>query len=411
MSLPIPITKSRDIVNVRRAVIKDFGARLRYNQFMNDPEIDGRPIDDDDLDTIRHDLCQEYTFEASKDNILASVMFAAKLRSYHPVKDFIETVEWDNVSRLDGFFIDYFKCEGQPELYLNTVARYFLISAVARIYNAGCKVDTMPVIQSDQGWYKSSTLKLLFGGFFTDQIRSIQQKDDLIQMTKVWGVEFSELTVFKRADKNQQKQFLTMTEDTVRKPYDKIAKTYPRQCVLVGTTNDTEYLTDTENRRFMPLTLVSVDRDLLKQDLNQIWAEALHRYKQGEKWWHEREDAAMVELFAEQTRERQIMSGSGAMFKVTAWLEETQKEFYSNDDIEIAIGNYNSPLFDAKPYDVKEVLIKLGFVSKKYYVDVDGKHFKVQKRGYFKEIPPKEITAKSQKFDAAFNAIFDKANP
>lgn len=404
--LPLAITKTKDIVNVRKAVIQDFGARLRYNLFTHEPEYDGHPVEEDDLRNVRHDLCAKYEFEASADNILASTIYAAKLRSYHPVKEFIETVEWDNVSRLDGFFIHYFKCEDQPELYLQTVAKYFFIGAVARIYNPGCKVDTMPVIQSDQGWYKSSTLKQLFGGFFTDEMVSIQQKDDLIKMTKVWGIEFSELTVFKRADKNQQKQFLTMTEDTIRKPYDRLAKTYPRQCVLVGTTNDPEYLTDTENRRFMPLTLASVDRPLLKADLNQIWAEALHRYEQGEPWWHERENAEMVALFDEQTRERHTMNGNGAMFKVTTWLEENRKNFYTNDEIEIATGNYNSPLFEAKSYDIRQVLIKLGFVNKKCYVDVNGR--KEQKRGYFKELPPVTALGKPPKFDEEFLAIFEK---
>jgi putative DNA primase/helicase len=319
--LPINITKSPNIVNVRMAVMKDFGGHLRYNIFTHDVEYDDRTLETDDLNNIKHDLCKQYEFEASADNITASTIYVAKLRSYHPVKAFIETDKWDGVSRIDRFFLDYFKCEDQPELYLKTVARYFLIGAVARIYNPGCKIDTMPVIQSTQGWYKSATLKQLFGGFFTDEMGSIQQKDDLIKMTKVWGVEFSELTGLKRADKNHQKQFLTMTEDTVRKPYERLAKTYLRQSVFVCTTNDDEYLSDAENRRFMPLTMVGVDRTLLSDNLTQLWAEALHRYKQGEAWWHERESVEMVELFAEQTQERQLMNANGTMFKVNAWTE------------------------------------------------------------------------------------------
>jgi predicted P-loop ATPase len=408
MSTPLPVTKSSNIVNVRMAVTQVFSARLRYNIFTHEPEIDGRTIEPDDLHNIRHDLCAKYEFEASENNIHASTTYVAKLRSYHPVKEFIETVKWDNVSRLDDFFLKYFICEDQPELYLKTVAKYFLLGSVARIYAPGCKVDTMPVIQSTQGWYKSATLKQLFGGFFTDEMGSIQQKDDLIKMTKVWGVEFSELTGLKRADKNHQKQFLTMTEDTVRKPYERLAKSYPRQSVFVGTTNDDEYLTDTDNRRFMPLTLARVDRELLKDDLNQIWAEALHRYKAGEHWWHEREDTAMVEMFAAETRDRQVMSGNGAMFKVKAWLEETRKDFYSNDEIETVIGNWDGPLRDAKPYDVRQVLIKLGFVNTKRYVDVNGR--KMQLRGYYKELPPEDFIPRNEKFDAAFNAIFAKEN-
>jgi Virulence-associated protein E len=159
----------------------------------------------------------------------------------------------------------------------------------------------------------------------------------------------------------------------------------------------------------MPLTLATVDRSRLTEDLNQLWAEALHRYKQGEKWWHEREDAEMVELFAEQTRERQTMNDNGAMFKVTAWIEENRKDFYTNNEINTATGNYNSPLFGAKSYDLRQVLIQLGYVHKKHYVMIDGK--KEQARGYFKELPPAApVTPKSEKFDAAFNAIFANEN-
>lgn len=407
MSLPVAITKSKDIVNVRKAVNQDFSSHLTYNLFTHEPEYDGHPLHDDDLHNVRHDLCAKYEFEASTENVLASVIHVAKLKSYHPVKDFIETVKWDNVPRVDNFFINYFKCEDQPELYLRTVSKYFFIGAVARIYEPGCKLDTMPVIQSDQGWYKSSTLKQLFGGFFTDQMGTIQQKDDLIKMTKAWGIEFSELTAFKRSDKNQQKQFLTMTDDVIRLPYDKLAKRYPRQCVLVGTTNDDEYLTDSENRRFMPVTLKGVDRELLKTDIHQLWAEALCRYQQGEPWWHEREDTEMVELFDEQTKERKILGGNGAMFKVKEWLEETQKEFYTNEHIETAIGDYNSPLYQSKSYDVRQVLKDLGFKTERHYVEVDG-DFK-QKRGYFRKLKAPATTPKSadHRFDALLK-IFEE---
>jgi predicted P-loop ATPase len=223
---------------------------------------------------------------------------AAQENDRHPVRDYLDGLTWDQQPRLDTWLTDFLGAEDTP---LNRAyGARFLLSAVARVRQPGSKVDTVPVLEGRQGLLKSTALRVLAGPWFTDHIPDLQNKDAQLQLVGVWIVEFAELGQFSRADANRAKIFISIQEDRLRRPYGRVVEDFKRQCVLAVTLNRTVqgYLKDeTGNRRFWPVACGvgwdaerQADIARLKRERDQLWAEADHRFRQGEVWWlHESE--------------------------------------------------------------------------------------------------------------------------
>jgi predicted P-loop ATPase len=167
------------------------------------------------------------------------------------------------------------------------VGRAFFVSAVARIMKPGCKVDTMVVLEGPQGIGKSRLIQALFGvAWHCDIVEAPGALDFYQNLRGKWIGEFSELGSLGTADQNKVKQALSGTSDTYRASYGRNSKTYPRQFIFVGNTNKKEYLHDsTGARRYLPVECESVEIDAVTPLVPQLWAEAVHRYQSGEKWW------------------------------------------------------------------------------------------------------------------------------
>jgi predicted P-loop ATPase len=216
----------------------------------------------------------------------------------HPVRDYLDHLRWDGTPRLETWAIRYLGAKDTP---LNRAfgARW-LISAVARILRPGAKVDHMLILEGPQGTGKSTALKILAGeDWFTDELAEIGSKDCAQQMRGVWIIEIAELDAIGRAEVERIKAFLTRTTDRYRPPYERYVIDVPRQCVFAGSVNPDTYLRDeTGNRRFWPLRCGRIDLDTLRQDRDQLWAEAVARYRDGAIWWLDDPDliaAARVE--------------------------------------------------------------------------------------------------------------------
>lgn len=242
------------------------------------------------------------------------------------VKDWLESLEWDQEPRIDQFFADHFGAEGKgySSEYINAASRNFWISMVARIYAPGCQVDNMIVLEGEQGIRKSSALREIGGKWFVEQHEAITGKGFYEVLQGKFLIEISELDAFSRTDVTKVKQVITCTNDRFRESYGRHAKDHPRQCIFVGTTNKDDWQRDeTGARRFWPIACHGeIDLDAIRANRNQFFAEAVHKYKDGKTWW---------EMPAERTREEQAKR-----YTPPAWVEPIKRyienEYVRDDD-------------------------------------------------------------------------------
>jgi predicted P-loop ATPase len=209
----------------------------------------------------------------------------AKENSFDALLDYLDTLKWDGVSRLNKFLPTYFGAANNA--YTCAVGACWLISGVARAREPGCKVDQILLLEGPQGILKSTGLHTLAGdAFFSDHISDIGSKDSRLEMAGVWIFELSELDRVRRGELSRIKAFFTAQTDNFRPPYGTRTQRFPRRCIFAATTNDNSSLVDESgNRRWWPVKVSAVDIVALARDRDQIWAEAVQLYEAGEKWW------------------------------------------------------------------------------------------------------------------------------
>ena len=208
---------------------------------------------------------------------------------FHPVKEYLDGLKWDGIARIDTWLKDY--CGVIDNIYTRAVASKFFIGAVARIYRPACQLDTMMILEGAQGIRKSSMLRMLFSPWFTDHLPDINHKiaDAMMQISGCWCVEVAEMDTFQRAEVNTLKKFLTSVRDRFRPPYGRSPIEVERQSLFVGTMNPSGngYFKDaTGGRRFWPVRCgPTIDIVGIKCVRNQLFAEAVSRFNDGETWF------------------------------------------------------------------------------------------------------------------------------
>lgn len=216
-----------------------------------------------------------------------ALALAMRKKGYNPLKDLIEHKKWDGVRRIDNFLKDILKCESLEDRvvdYYREVSRMIFYGGIARLYIPGVKFDYMPILIGRQGAGKSTIVDWLsLNTRYYKEVTTIDGKDGIECLEGGWICEFSELLAMTRQkDVQALKAFITRTADKYRKPYDKYVSTIPRTCIFIGTTNDSEFLTDmTGNRRYLPVE-VGLERGELfenekyvKNYIMECWREAL----------------------------------------------------------------------------------------------------------------------------------------
>lgn len=264
------------------------GKQIRFNELTGQVEWSGDPLTDADYVDIQTAI-EHAGFQPSKTDIPAAVNRTALYNKYHPVRDYLDALKWDGTKRLDRFLHILF---GAPDTaYERAIGAKWMIGAVARIYQPGCKMDTMLVLEGSQGLKKSTALRALFGAaYFTEMVNELRDHKRFVeQITGKWVVEFAELSSLRKADVELVKAIITMQVDKTRPSYGRNTVEYPRQCVLAASVNPKAgqgYLTDsTGNRRFWPVACTKIDLEKLERKRDQLWAEAVSRFRNGEQWW------------------------------------------------------------------------------------------------------------------------------
>ena len=240
----------------------------------------------------------EYGISVSIRSVGACAAVVAKRSPFHLVKEYLTSLKWDGVPRLATWLHEYLGAE--QSRYTELVGTYWAVSAVARIFKPGCKVDTTMVLEGGQGLGKGRSLRVLGGEWFADSDIDLRSKDKYQQVQGVWIYEMSELAGLDKHDDSLVKAFLSSQTDRYRAPYDSVARDWPRSVCFGGSVNPDRdkngtYLKDpTGGRRYWPckcfVTRSTADVDGLALVRDQLWAEAVHLFDHGAVWWPSAED-------------------------------------------------------------------------------------------------------------------------
>jgi len=270
-----------------RAMCQEWSASPQWGEFAPAEDSYPRPVTDSDVPRLAVAMVNMdlgLLAVPGSQTLEAALTVAAEQRTYDPVKDYLNRLEWDGVSRLDSMGSTYFGVS--PTTYSCAVFAMWMISGVARTYEPGCKVDHVIILEGHQGIRKSSAIEVLAGKEnFSDNLPDLGSKDAQDHLIGMWIVEFAELDALSRKDVSETKAFICRSVDRFRKAYGRRTGAYPRRVIFAGTTNSDDYLNDeTGARRFWPVHCEAVDIDALKRDRDQLWAEAVVRYHRGERW-------------------------------------------------------------------------------------------------------------------------------
>ena len=281
-----------DLANAMEAIRRMTSLNVYYNEFTGKMEVDCRLpwspkekrqwVDYDTNKLTEYFQNQDIPFKPT--TVRAAIETVATERRRHPLRDWLGGLAWDGKERLDGWLTF---CLGAPDTeYIRAVSAAWCISAVARVFEPGCKADYVLVLEGKQGIGKSTALRTMCSAeYFTDELPALGTRDCAMQLQGSWIIEMAELDSVGRAQVSAVKAFMSSTVDKYRPPYGHTTIDVPRQCVFAGTVNDNEWLADVDNRRFWPVPVTACDIDAIIETRDQLWAEAVARYHDGEKWW------------------------------------------------------------------------------------------------------------------------------
>lgn len=278
--------------------LEGLGKNIAFNELTMMPEWHGKPLTDSSIIDIRL-IIEKAGFMPIDKDIRPAILRVAEENCYNPVTNYLSGLTWDKKPRLEQWLQ---KIMGAPDSpFVRLIGPKFLISAVARACQPGCQVDTMLVLEGEQGIKKSSVIKALFGDDHTYEIVSdFDNHRQLINSTiGAWIIELAEFVSVTRSSPGTVKGIITIRRDRVQLPYGRALTDLPRRFIFVGTINPggSGYLNDdTGNRRYWPVTVEKANIEKLRACRDQLWAEAVHRYQDGEHWWLEGDENDLAKL-------------------------------------------------------------------------------------------------------------------
>lgn len=340
-----------------------------------------------DEDTTRMDLWlrRNWALELPGEKIREGVYVVGRRDSINPLTDYLDNLQWDGTPRLETWLATYGGAVDNQ--YNRVVGRKWMLSAVARAYEPGCKVDTCMILEGAQGKGKSTLLRMLSPdpAWFSDTPIEIGSKDAYVALRGKWIIELPELASLKKADLDRTKAFFSSPVDSYRPPYGREQVTVPRTAIFAGTVNLGEYLNDaTGARRFMPIKSGTIDIATLVEDRDQLWAEAVAIYKawiaRGRPlseclWWPSQEELPMFEV--EQVNRQVAGTGHPWTEAIAIWTQSQRaKEIIERRGYlllrEIAANALNIVDKDLDPHGMTSIGIimvrELGWIKKRVVV-------------------------------------------
>jgi predicted P-loop ATPase len=266
----------------------------------------GSKVVDEDISYIAGELTKAFGDRVVEETIVhRGVNLAARTFSFNPLQKYLRGLVWDGVKRLNGWLTRY--VAAADSVYASTVGRWWLVSAVARALEPGCQADNVIVLEGHEGAGKSATLRILGGDWHLGRLPNLRDAERAAALMQgKWIIELGELDALRGAAETAVKDFLTQVADTYRKPYARVHVTIRRSQVFAGTTNESQYITESgEARRFWPVRVGTCDTVALKRDRDQLIAEAVAAFRAGERWYPQTN--AEREMLFEQREERRTV--------------------------------------------------------------------------------------------------------
>jgi hypothetical protein len=274
-----------------KIAVQLLGVKCRYDLFRLRYLIDSHRLEtfigevsDPALLRLRELIHERFGFDPTTETVLTAVHTLSNHARFHPVRDYLDSLQWDGIPRIRNWLTTYGGADDKP--FTQAIGALLLIAAVRRVRRPGCKFDELVVLESGQGTNKSQALRVLAvrPEWFSDNLPlGLSSRETIEAMSGHWIIEVSELQGIRKSEIEKIKAFLSRDTDRARSAYAKTVTEAPRQCVVIGTTNSEQYLRDlTGNRRFWPVRVARFDLEMLIRDRDQLWAEAAQRETVGE---------------------------------------------------------------------------------------------------------------------------------
>jgi predicted P-loop ATPase len=281
----------------------EYAGKFRQDEMRGVVSLDGHELTDAAVSKIRVDLELRYGIQPTDPETARAVQLVSSQNAFHPVREFLASLSWDGTARLERVATDFLRiraeCEEEVAIASLLVMRW-LVGLVARPFEPGCKLDTALILQGAQGAGKSTFFRVIGGEWFSDTEMALD-KDALMQLRGAWIYEWAELeNVMGRHTVARVKAFLTSTEDKYRPPFGRNPVTVKRSGVIVGTTNNEDFLHDpTGRRRFWVVPVGRVDVERVRAEREQLLAEAVAAWRRGERRWLTEEEEMKRESLAQ----------------------------------------------------------------------------------------------------------------
>lgn len=362
-------------------------------------------VDSDDAG-LRHYIEKGYGIKG-KSTIEDAWILVANENKFHPVRDYLNSLAWDGIPRLDNLFVDYLGADDTE--YVKTVTRKSLVAAVARIFVPGVKYDQMVVLVGPQGCGKSQIIKRLGQNWFSDTLTTIQGKEAYEQIQGFWIIEIAELAAMRKQEIEAIKHFTAKGEDAYRAAYGHHVETYKRQCIFFGTTNKYEFLRDmTGNRRFWPIDVnpQKATKDMWQglgaETIDLIWAEAVELFKKGEKIYF---DDERLKALAEEEQDRHLEE-SPLAGDVKRYIEKLLPEDWESCDMSARRSFYQGNDFGVK---VEGTVVRERVCPLEIWCELfngDKKDLTLQRSREFREIILKTGEWEQMKSSSRFGELY-----